>query len=324
MENYKIKKRIITELVSHIETNFSQRTTEYNKCYRDLEYIYDAITYDVKNLTTDQTRLIASKFWYNGKRQLKSIDVEFQIYDLLKIELIKHFQKDEDITALITILKDIIENGPELSFIEETIYSRRNIIKFDNSIKVPKDLESMVDHTIVHTPSQLNTEYGIFKLTEEDQHIKDFLSEFVFYNDSKSTTKHMISISTAPLVYVIQFIGTNEFAIENQRESYAIHAGAVMQTVLNYGFNFAFIGCGPDRVPITQQVKDDWKDIMNNRFNLPPHPINNLPSLCLCIGKGDHRSFFNEDYIIPTTQTVVKTQNHEADEMKARSRKLFY
>jgi hypothetical protein len=318
------KKSIIKNLVSIIGTQYSTRTREYKKCSRDLEYIYSAISADLFNSTTDSTRLIASKFWHRGKRQIKTIDVEFAIYDLLEENLVKIIPaKTKEICELISILKTIIEEGPDLFYTEEVMQQRRNMALYDSTIQVPSELESFIDNTIMSTPSQLDTHFGLFKLKQNDQYIKDFLVENFFLNDNFTPIRHMVAVSSAPLVYVAQVIGNGEFSFQNQLQAIGIHGGAIMETTISYGYDFSFIGCGPDN-PISQSVIDKWQDIMLERWGVSPHPEHPEPSLCFCIGRGVFENFDNYEYTLPSTGKKVVAQYFDTAERKDRSKKLFY
>jgi|DEB0MinimDraft_10_1074344.scaffolds.fasta_scaffold32668_2 hypothetical protein len=318
------KKAIIKSLVQVIKTDYSTRTKEYKKCSRDLEYIYSSISSDILNTTNDQTRLVGSKFWHKGQRQIKTIEVEFAIYDLLAIKLKEVIpNKSIELDALINKLKEIIENGPDLLYSEEVMQERRNMVLYDSKIKVPSELESFIDNTIMCTPSQLDTHFGLFKLKENDQHIKDFLVENFFLNDAKNPTRHMVAVSSAPLVYVAQLIGTEDFSFQNQLQAIGIHGGAIMETALSYGYDFSFIGCGPD-TPVSQSIQDKWKDIMLERWGIAPHPEHPEPQLCFCIGKGVFENLNHYEYTLPSTGKTVLAQYFDVTERKDRSKKLFY
>lgn len=318
------KKLIIESLVEVIKTDYSTRTKEYQKCFRDLEYIYSSISYDILNSTNDQTRLIASKFWHRGQRQIKTIDVEFAIYDLLAIKLKELIpNKSYELETLINKLKEIIKDGPDLLLSDEVMQERRNMVLYDNKIKVPSELESFIDNTIICTPSQQDTHFGLFKLTENDQYIKDFLVEKFFLNDSKKFTRHMVAVSSAPLVYVAQFIGTEEFSFQNQLQSIGIHGGAIMETTLRYGYDFSFIGCGPEE-PVSQSIIDEWTDIMLERWGISPHPLHREPQLCFCIGKGNLEYRNDYEYILPSSGKKVLGQYFDVTDRVQRSKKLFY
>jgi hypothetical protein len=335
MKLYKVlrehQKDIISLLVNTVSAKFNNK--DPNKCQRDLEYIYSAITNDLLFDTDDNIRRIGSKFWHKGESQLKTTKVEFLIYSILEKELHKILTDDADkkkISASINQLIEIIKTGPDLYYTEEKLQNRRNVVKF-NSTPVPLDLESIVDTCIENTPIQKQTGVMFLKLanTESDQEIKDFLVKNFFWNDQFN--RHMIAVSTAPLVYVAAYNSllnkNNRDITDNDNLHIGLHGGAVMQEVLNYGYDFAFIGCGPDNQEIPKSAIKEWKRIAMTRWGVTcykpyPHPL-----LCFCIGKSDFEDInLGTMYKLPSgdivqSQIFFKESPHLA--RHERPKKLF-
>ena len=321
------KKEIIDRLVNYVKTNHPGRTVDHFKCTRDLEYIYSAIVDDLINKNSETTRRIASKFWHRGKRQLSTYSVEFQVYDLLKDE-IKSFLDMEyhiQVENLINKLKVIIEEGPDLYYVEQVMQNRRNVVKFNTAFDVPQDLESIIDNCIENTPVQNNTNFVFLKATKADQTIKDFLVKNFFYNDTYN--RHMIAVSTAPLVYVIQYsektTPENSNITGNDRMQIGIHSGALMQETLNFVYDFAFIGCGPDKAPIPTTVVDQWKSIVNNRWGINCNQKYPYPLLACCIGRSDFENIYDNTNHTLSIGDIVESQTFNLEERKLRPRKLF-
>jgi hypothetical protein len=106
------KETYINRCVDFVKSNHPDRTTEHDKCYRDLSYIYDAIVLDLKNNTTDDIQNIGAMFWHAGKLQLQHPDVELKVYDyLLSIICADIPAIEQQLSELINILKLIIQNG---------------------------------------------------------------------------------------------------------------------------------------------------------------------------------------------------------------------
>lgn len=110
---------IITNLVNWIKENYPNRTSEYDKCNRDLGMIIDAIAYDLENNTSSETSYIANKFWSRGKPMLNDHTVELHVYDMLLVEISQLFSPalwsedySDQISAFIDNLKTTIVNGP--------------------------------------------------------------------------------------------------------------------------------------------------------------------------------------------------------------------
>lgn len=321
------KKDIIEQLVSYVKTTHFERTVDHYKCTRDLEYIYSAITDDLINDTNDNIRRISSKFWHKGVRQLYSYHVEFEVYDLLEQELTKIIEPSyhSSLHLLIEKLKQVIEHGPDLFYIEQKIQDRRNVVKFNTDIPVPLELENIIDNCIENTPVQNHTNFRFLKATKKDQEIKDFLVKHFFYNDMFN--RHMIAISTAPLVYIPIYsdVLTNSSGApaDNDHLQVGIHGGAIMQETLNFGYDFAFIGCGPDKTPIPQEVIETWKTMVYNRWDVKVHPYFTNPLLCFCIGKGIFENIPDGvEHVFPTGDTVI-SQVFDISERKYRPKKLF-
>lgn len=322
------KEKIIKKMVKYIKNNYANRTNDYYKCRRDLEYIYFAITDDLVNNNDDTTRRIASKFWHKEKRQISSYDVEFVVYDLLKDELKIILNKDRhnDLENLISKLKNIIKDGPDLSYAEDVLQNRRNVVKFNN-VKVPLDLENILDNCIENTPVQNHTNFVFLKATARDQEIKDFLVKNFFYNNTYN--KHMVAISTAPLVYIIQYsenITPEGNSInDNDKLQIGIHSGSLMQETLNFGYDYAFIGCGPDNELISDDILLEWKNIVKERWgiNCNSNYKYAIPILCCCIGKSDFENVQENTYHLLSNNEKVKSQTFNLNYRKDRPKKLF-
>ena len=321
------KKDIIEQLVSYIKTTHFERTVDHYKCTRDLEYIYSAITDDLVNDINDNIRRISSKFWHKGVRQLQSYHVEFEVYDLLEQHLIKILDSSyhTSLRQLIEKLKQVIENGPDLFYMEQKIQNRRNVVKFNTNITVPLELENIIDNCIENTPVQNHTNFRFLKATNKDQEIKDFLVKHFFYNDMFN--RHMIAISTAPLVYIPIYsdVLTNSSGApaDNDHLQVGIHGGAIMQETLNFGYDFAFIGCGPDKTPIPQEVIETWKSMVYNRWGVVVNAQFTNPLLCFCIGKGIFENIPDGvEHLLPTGDTVI-SQIFDINDRKYRPKKLF-
>lgn len=321
------KKDIIEQLVSYVKATHFERTVDHYKCTRDLEYIYSAITDDLINDTNDNIRRISSKFWHKGVRQLYSYHVEFEVYDLLEQELTKIMKSSyhSSLHLLIKKLKQVIEHGPDLFYIEQKIQDRRNVVKFNADIAVPLELENIIDNCIENTPVQNHTNFRFLKATTKDQEIKDFLVKHFFYNDMFN--RHMIAVSTAPLVYIPIYSDmlthSSGAPADNDHLQVGIHGGAIMQETLNFGYDFAFIGCGPDKTPIPQEVIETWKSMVYDRWEVTVNSQFTNPLLCFCIGKGIFENIPNGvEHVLPTGDTVV-SQVFDITERKYRPRKLF-
>ena len=108
------KEAYISECIDFLKNNFPERTTEYDKCVRDLEFIYDSITLDVENNTDENTKNVSAQFWHRGDCQLKHPETEIKVYDYLATLILKDNPNLESkIYKLIGIIKTTITTtGP--------------------------------------------------------------------------------------------------------------------------------------------------------------------------------------------------------------------
>lgn len=134
------KEKILKQLTSWVKDTHPERTTEFDKCYRDLNYILDAILNDINFNSAIQTQNIANKFWSRGESVLQSYFVELEVYQKLKdiiVSLYDDRQTQNQIDDLFFILSMTIKNGP--SYIDgswENICNNR-IMTFAWSSEIP-------------------------------------------------------------------------------------------------------------------------------------------------------------------------------------------
>jgi hypothetical protein len=105
------KQSIIENTVSWIQLTYRSRTMEFDKCTRDIGYIYDAWLYDLENNSTTQTQSVTNKFWKRGTSQLKTTHVELLAYDYINT-LINDIHPSNEIDNLVSITKHNILNPP--------------------------------------------------------------------------------------------------------------------------------------------------------------------------------------------------------------------
>jgi len=79
-----------------VRDKFPYRTREFEKCFRDVLYIIQALESCLKENNTQHIDFIARLFFKGGEIQLKSTDVEFEAYDYLLEEIDKLFLDEKD------------------------------------------------------------------------------------------------------------------------------------------------------------------------------------------------------------------------------------
>jgi nitroreductase len=107
----------LTNKISNwVQETYPHRTTEFDKCNRDLSYIICAIASCLKQNNTTAIDHVSRIFFKNGVIQLKSTSVELEAYDVLLQELkeiLIAVEKDayEFCEFVILKLKDNLTNG---------------------------------------------------------------------------------------------------------------------------------------------------------------------------------------------------------------------
>lgn len=92
----KNKLKLSNQVTEWIKTNHPNRTTEYDKCRRDISYIINSLAYCLEENSSFAIEHISTMFYTKGVFQLKSTNVEFAAYDHL-LELIgQNFRKAEN------------------------------------------------------------------------------------------------------------------------------------------------------------------------------------------------------------------------------------
>lgn len=156
---------LILSSLSYFSTN-KKMSTNNGKCSRDLKYILEAVFKDIDNDTTVFTNRIANRFWYDGRRQLKTYDVELKVYNFILSELeklldINSYQKAK---KSIDLLIKIVVDGPEIADVGTKLahdvlkaeHCQRN---WDHSYVIPEaDLDALI--TVATTmPTKQNRDY---------------------------------------------------------------------------------------------------------------------------------------------------------------------
>jgi len=156
------KSRIIEDLVNWIKIEHPSRTSQYDKCHRDLEMIFDAILHDIENDTNTETQYIANKFWSRGEPMLTDHTIELEVYDRLLVALQEldspalSWEYGKKIQELITNLKNTVANGPSYDINSWDQVCNDRIATFNWTTEVPdKNVIKKIIHSIHEiTPSK--------------------------------------------------------------------------------------------------------------------------------------------------------------------------
>lgn len=113
--------------------NYPARTVEYEKCARNLNFVFDAYVADLTSETINNISYIGSKFWVNKERQIYQYEVELEIHSFLVEQILKNIPNTDagNFAKRLTFLKDIfftiIKTGPITGI--ENLYSKRRQIR---------------------------------------------------------------------------------------------------------------------------------------------------------------------------------------------------
>lgn len=156
---------LIEPLIEFIQTNYPNRTTEYDKCRRDLDMIIQAMLDDVQESGQRHTKYIASKFWSRGESMLTSTDAELATYDEL-LELLKNpiYGGGDRFEELISLLKDWVSTGPKYPYYEWQGMLNNRIMTFNWQTEIPpeKHIKEIIHELHEYVPSkQRRVRYNI-------------------------------------------------------------------------------------------------------------------------------------------------------------------
>jgi hypothetical protein len=152
-------------LVAWIKINHPDRTTEYEKCTRDINLVIEAMNKDINQGTTRYTQNIANKFWRRGESMLQSSNVELEVYEQMRILTDEGpFASYNGFGPLIDIVKNTLENGPiyESGSWEKVINNR--IMTFNWTDEIPDEslIQQIIDEVHEYVPSkQRRVRYNI-------------------------------------------------------------------------------------------------------------------------------------------------------------------
>jgi len=275
------KNRIITELLEEIKFKFPRRTDEPDKCRRDLGYIYDAVVTDYFEDSDHSITIIANKFWHMGIRQISTTDVEFEIYNLLKIKLINLRANEDRIDNLINKLKNIIEHGPSEtqtdSLNSAASSARRTQRNWNYDISVnSKDVISLANIATTMPAKQAREYFSLIVSSDRElnnqirKYANDHTSDFhpLWQNNQVSAPVLFIWIETESARKELE----GESAIRNGNDfedkvyTIGISSGAVALSANYMGYKTGFCRCFNG--PLIQEILEKRLDFEFHRIHL--------------------------------------------------------
>lgn len=137
-----------------VKNHHPDRTSEYDKCARDVKYIIDSLELCLRENTSQAIDYIAKMFFRSEVLQLKSVHVEFQAYDILALQLEILLKDAEEGSAefckrLLDKLKDHLSTGFETfntKGVKSLAYNRETNIKrmfynWDREMEIIRDTQ---------------------------------------------------------------------------------------------------------------------------------------------------------------------------------------
>lgn len=129
-----------------VQFNYPGRTTEFEKCFRDISHIVQALITCLTNHNTQHIDVVARSFFKNGIIQLKSIDTELKAYDFLLLEIKKivpniEFQSIEYIEQLIGKLKNHLQYGFNIKYANRETKIKHMFYSWDDEMEMVRKMQ---------------------------------------------------------------------------------------------------------------------------------------------------------------------------------------
>jgi nitroreductase len=319
-EIIKHKSEIINSLISWIKKEHPLRTSEYHKCYRDLEMIIDAIVLDLTNNTITETQYIVNKFWSRGEPMLQDYKVELQVYDILlpKIQNLVNKSKVTDYNIQLThlienIIKPTIINGPEYEKNTWDYLCDRRIATFNWTKQIP---DTNIIKKIVHsihefTPSkQCRVRYNIDVIPNyQNEELKNIIYAGTHADNPKLPNSRYNPQVLAPwlLSFSVRWEGNTEKrdVLYYEKEAWLDIGIAIQHTSLAsvaLGLDVGFCSC--------IQNQDEMKLLLNGR----------KPVMYLCLGYRNN----NVMYHCPVQNELIHIPKKNYDTKPLIEEYVFY
>lgn len=133
--------------------NYPERTTEYDKCTRDVRYIITAMVFCLKEGDTTAIDNISRTFFNRGVLQLKSLRVEFEAYTFLVNEIKK----------LIVDVEEGAENHCSLAItrLKHNLGKKTEVWATNNDELYTDDRETRIKHIMYSWDDEQNVMYNM-------------------------------------------------------------------------------------------------------------------------------------------------------------------
>jgi len=171
------KSDFFAETISnYVRMNHPDRTTDYEKCKRDIIFVFIAYMDDLHFETTNNIEYISARYWHKGKRQLKDYKAEIDAHKYLVDYLIANYITEERIEnhllKLYSIFEKTIVEGPKYNFYSN-MHSYKYVFDYDQEPIDPHIITQSLYESWITTPSKQNMmPYKVHVLGPKDKEIK--------------------------------------------------------------------------------------------------------------------------------------------------------
>jgi len=174
------KTEILSNVIKWQKKEYPNRTNNYAKCERDLEYVLTAYINDLEFNTTRNTEYVASKYWFNNERQIKEYETEIAVHNYMVEYILDHTIFDNNKKNHLLTLKDILTNtitvGPD--FMNYTyMHKYQYVMEYDTeNLPEPHIIKQSLYEAWSTTPSKQNfMPYNVFVLGPKDKKIRELI-----------------------------------------------------------------------------------------------------------------------------------------------------
>lgn len=249
----------INKLISSSFNAFSKNKKmlkNANKCSRDLTYILEAVFKDIDNNTTIFTNRIANRFWYDGRRQLKSYDTELKVYNFILSELKKildlgGYQKAK---RSIDLLINIVVNGPQITdtgtkLVQDALKAEHCQRNWNHNYVIPEaDLDALIK-VATTMPTKQNRDYYklVVSTDKEFNSIAHSLSRDLNNPDTPGRNSQVNANALFIYIQNLNFGNTNTQFVDNHQgnvhTSIGISSGGLALAAAQLDYRVGFCQC---------------------------------------------------------------------------------
>lgn len=104
------RETIIKNAVGWLKYNYPSRTSSYDKCSRDINFVLDAYVKDIKNRSICNIINVASKYWKDGERQIVDYEAELAVHQFIINFICETVNVNDDNRKFLAFLRNILMN----------------------------------------------------------------------------------------------------------------------------------------------------------------------------------------------------------------------